>query len=130
MMHIGEDAAYRELFESFAGQSTVVLEEGVTDTGNRLGSGLFYDKVASRIGLEVQPTFEALRAERPTSDSGEPWPELDKTNQVYLNDMMALLSGMGHGGEHDEDGGHDEDDRDEDAPHKVGHAKDKNHKGK
>ena len=65
MMHIGEDEAYRELFESFAGESTVVLEEGVSDAEGVLGEGLFYDVIASRFGLEVQPSFEQLAAEMP-----------------------------------------------------------------
>jgi hypothetical protein len=76
MMHIGEGDAYRELFESFAGRETVVLEEGVTDEQGLLGGGRFYDQVAGGIGLDVQPSFEVVASESPESPSGEPWPDV------------------------------------------------------
>ncbi len=54
MMHIGEDAAYRALVESFEGESTVVLAEGVSDRESLLPGGLQYGHAANALGLSAQ----------------------------------------------------------------------------
>jgi hypothetical protein len=76
MAHIGDNDAYLDLFESFAGQSTLLLEEGVTDEDGLIGDGLLYEMLAGRIGLDVQPSFESMLAEMPSSDAGVPMPEI------------------------------------------------------
>lgn len=54
MMHIGEEAVYREIASSFAGESTVVLEEGVSDRLGLLERQLSYGRVAETLGLDQQ----------------------------------------------------------------------------
>jgi hypothetical protein len=94
MAHIGDDGAYRNLFESFAGNSTLLLEEGVSDEDGRIGEGLFYEMLADRIGLDVQPSFEALLAAMPSSDSGVPMPDIrnaDVDARNFSEDTIAVL---------------------------------------
>lgn len=98
MMHIGEEAAYRELFESFAGESTVVLEEGVTDDSHRLGDGALYDAIATRMGLDVQPRFEALREPEAADRAGRPWPDVvnaDVDAADFRDETIELLAALG-----------------------------------
>ena len=73
MMHIGEPDAYGQLFDSFARESTLVLEEGVRDESQILSSGLSYAKVATRLGLAQQSSVSAYFEE--TSD-GSAWPHV------------------------------------------------------
>jgi len=94
MAHIGENSAYRDLFESFTGQSTLLLEEGVSDEEGLIEEGLFYENVASRIGLEVQPSFEALLASTPLSDDDPEWPDIrngDVDAREFSDDTIAVL---------------------------------------
>ena len=60
MMHIGERDAYDALFESFAGASTLVLEEGVTDREGLLSTPLALSKVASAVGLQPQESVSSF----------------------------------------------------------------------
>jgi hypothetical protein len=94
MAHIGEDAAYRDLFGSFAGESTLLLEEGVSDEDGLIQEGLFYEAFADRIGLGVQPRFEDLRAARSSNDAVAPWPDIrnaDVDARVFADDTIAVL---------------------------------------
>jgi len=94
MSHIGEDGAYLDLFESFAGGSTLLLEEGVSDEDGLIGEGLFYETIADRIGLDVQPSFEALLAAMPASDADAQWPDIrnaDVDAGVFADDTIAVL---------------------------------------
>jgi hypothetical protein len=94
MAHIGEDASYLDLFRSFAGQSTLLLEEGVSDEDGLIGDGLFYETIAGRIGLGVQPSFEALLAATPLSDTNTHWPDIrnaDVDASTFADDTIAVL---------------------------------------
>jgi hypothetical protein len=95
MAHIGEDDAYLDLFESFAGESTLLLEEGVSDVDGRIGGGLFYEMLADRIGLDTQPSFAALLDELPDSDSGVPMPDIrnaDVDARVFSDETIAVIA--------------------------------------
>jgi hypothetical protein len=59
MMHIGEGESYADLIGTFAGPSTVVLAEGVTDREGRLSVPLAYGRVAQALGLESQDAIES-----------------------------------------------------------------------
>jgi hypothetical protein len=94
MAHIGEDRAYLDLFGSFAGESTLILEEGVSDEDGLIGEGLFYETIANRIGLDVQPSFEALLAAMPASDADAHRPDIrnaDVDARVFADDTIAVL---------------------------------------
>jgi len=94
MAHIGEDGAYLDLFDSFAGRSTLLLEEGVSDEAGRIGDGQFYEMLASRIGLDVQPSFGALLAAMPPSEAGIPMPDIrngDVDASAFADDTIAVL---------------------------------------
>jgi hypothetical protein len=74
MMHIGEQQAYDALFASFAGASTLVLEEGVTDRGAILKERLSYLGVANALGLDQQQSVaEFFEADEPESETPD-WP--------------------------------------------------------
>jgi hypothetical protein len=60
MMHLGEAESYIELFRSFRGPSTVVLEEGVSDREGRLRRPLSYAGAAKALGLSMQPAVEGV----------------------------------------------------------------------
>ena len=60
MMHLGEADSYRELFRSFRGPSTVVLEEGVSDQDRLLRQPLSYAAAATALGLSTQPEVEGV----------------------------------------------------------------------
>ena len=64
MMHVGEEASYRELVGSFSVPSTVVLEEGVTDRSGLLESPLSYDGMAGVLGLAQQDDLAAYLKDR------------------------------------------------------------------
>jgi hypothetical protein len=55
MMHLGEDASYRQIYGSFSAPGTVVLIEGVTDRDGRLAGVFSYDRLAASVGLTAQP---------------------------------------------------------------------------
>jgi hypothetical protein len=97
MMHIGEGDAYREIFESFTGESTIVLEEGVTDDQALLGEGGFYDRVAGSLGLDVQPPFAAITSEQPASATGAPWPDVRRADidaSQFTPETIAFLAAL------------------------------------
>lgn len=54
MIHLGRRSAYEELFAPIPIEDTLVLEEGVRDTGGLLVTGPVYERVASTLGLEAQ----------------------------------------------------------------------------
>lgn len=77
MMHIGRGQSYRELFESFAEPSTVILQEGVTDHEGRLESGLDYEPLARALGLDVQlDPREVYGIDEETGESESEWPHV------------------------------------------------------
>jgi hypothetical protein len=94
MAHIGENSAYLDLFGSFAGESTLLLEEGVSDEDGLIGEGLFFKAIADRIGLDVQPSFAELLALTPSSEADAPWPDIrnaDVDARVFSDDTIAML---------------------------------------
>jgi hypothetical protein len=78
MVHVGEASAYRDLYASFVEESTVVLQEGVTDREGRLDVHFSYEPLASAVGLGAQPDVgEVLAQLRERAGEGEPvWPQL------------------------------------------------------
>lgn len=84
MMHVGESSTYDALFDSFAGASTLVLEEGVTDRAGLLSNPLTYGKAAAALGLDTQGSvseyFEDARLE-PDEGGAEPlWPDVRRAD--------------------------------------------------
>jgi hypothetical protein len=75
MMHVGEERSYREVVSSFGVESTVVLEEGVSDVSGRLSAPLSYDGVAGVLGLDPQDDLAAYLVD-PTSQQAPEWPVL------------------------------------------------------
>lgn len=87
MMHIGEEAAYGEIVRSFAYESTIVLEEGISDENSLLESPLSYERVAESLGLVGQ---HDLRSYLVDSDRELPkWPVLRNVD-VDLSDFDPL----------------------------------------
>ncbi|MDJ0867953.1 MAG: hypothetical protein QNK03_17745 [Myxococcota bacterium] len=64
MVHIGERAAYEDIFGDFETTSTVVLEEGIGDREERLSERLSYTPLSDALGLGVQPSLGRYLAER------------------------------------------------------------------
>jgi hypothetical protein len=94
MAHIGENSAYLDFFGSSAGESTLLLEEGVSDEDGLIGEGLFYEIIAGRIGLDAQPSFEDVLAAMPPSDAELPWPDIrnaDVDARAFADETIALL---------------------------------------
>jgi hypothetical protein len=54
MIHVGEKEYYEKLSNTDSTGRTIILAEGVTDSGNHLKSGLDYRKVAGCLGLTTQ----------------------------------------------------------------------------
>jgi hypothetical protein len=75
MMHVGEGSAYRELFDSFRTESTVVLEEGVRDQEGLLGD-LSHQDLARALGLDPQPAIGEQLAAPDDGGTPEEWPHL------------------------------------------------------
>jgi hypothetical protein len=75
MMHVGEEASYREVVTSFSVPSTVVLEEGVTDRSGLLEAPLSYDGVAGVLGLAPQDDLSTYLSDPETEQAPE-WPVL------------------------------------------------------
>ncbi len=96
MMHIGENASYSELVQSFTGSSTVVLEEGVTDREGLMETPLSYEGVASALGLDTQREIEAYLGEPETEELGE-WPEFrhaDLDLSDFHPESVAMLESV------------------------------------
>ena len=62
MMHIGEPDAYGQLFDSFARESPLVLEEGVRDESQILSSGLPKSLTIGGVGLHGESGHRGLGA--------------------------------------------------------------------
>jgi hypothetical protein len=88
MMHIGEGEAYRELVSSFVGESTIVLEEGVSDAGGALEQPLSYERAARVLGLEPQGDLEQY-LEEVAPDTPRRWPTLRRAD-VDVSDFSPL----------------------------------------
>lgn len=94
MMHLGEDATYRALTESFVREDTIVLEEGVSDEGDVLAGGISYERLAESLGLQTQqPIGSYLFTE---GDEGEEveWPVLrnaDVDANVFAAETVGYL---------------------------------------
>jgi len=74
MMHIGETAFYRTVFEGFPSDA-LILAEGVSDRQNLLSSDLSYHRVARVLGLEQQPALAdqsgaGAQPDEPATDAG------------------------------------------------------------
>jgi hypothetical protein len=80
MMHLGDGDAYDALFDSFRGESTLVLEEGVTDREHRIRGLLSYGKAARALGLDEQGSISAyVKKARESAGDGTdetPWPDV------------------------------------------------------
>ena len=75
MMHIGEEANYAEIVRSFARESTIVLEEGVSDDEALLSQPLSYESAADFLGLATQNDLRSYLLEPGESEPPE-WPVL------------------------------------------------------
>ena len=61
MSHIGDQKVYDTLFEDISpNDTTLLLEEGVSDRDGHLGEGPVYDKVAKRVGLSTQKPMHQM----------------------------------------------------------------------
>jgi hypothetical protein len=80
MMHLGDEATYDAVFDSFQGESTLVLEEGVTDRERLLEGGWSYAKAARALGLDAQGSISAyVEDARAASDAAGDealWPDV------------------------------------------------------
>jgi len=107
MMHVGERSGYLELFESFARDNTIVLEEGVTDDDQLLADGFGYQGGAATLGLSVQPRIEEALDELDGAVDGadapaREWPKVERadidirefepTTITFLNEVGAIWS--------------------------------------
>ncbi len=61
MVHIGEPAFYRNLYDSIP-QDALILAEGVTDKAGRMKAKPSYENAARGLGLESQGEFQRLLA--------------------------------------------------------------------
>ena len=75
MMHIGAGDAYRDLYATFERESTVLLQEGVTDRDGRLTAGLDYEPLARALGLDVQLDPQEVLGHDDDPDA-ENWPHI------------------------------------------------------
>lgn len=93
MMHVGEADAYRDLVRSFATESTVVLEEGVSDDEVVMEKGLDYDGMAGLLGLETQQALASYLAD-PETDALPEWPVLRRADvdlSAFAPETIAWL---------------------------------------
>jgi hypothetical protein len=88
MVHIGEGEAYRELVSSFVGESTIVLEEGVSDARGALAQPLSYERAARALGLEPQADLEQY-LEEVAGDTPRQWPTLRRAD-VDVSDFSPV----------------------------------------
>jgi hypothetical protein len=99
-MHIGEEGAYRELFDSFREPGSVVLAEGVTDETGVLPASFSYENLAASLGLVQQPDLEvALGSDgSDLGSSSEPQPEIrhaDVDASTFSPETRAFLAVVG-----------------------------------
>jgi hypothetical protein len=93
MMHVGEAGRYESLYDSFAGEDTVVLEEGVTDETGLLEKIPSYEKLAGQLGLRQQSRIAHYFEER-----GDEWPHVrhaDIDATALSEETIALLEKLG-----------------------------------
>jgi hypothetical protein len=78
MMHVGDPELYREVYGSFVRDSTVVLQEGITDEEGHIRSRLSYEPLAEALGLGAQPGLAEVLDELRAGDEGSApgWPHL------------------------------------------------------
>ncbi len=94
MMHLGEDATYRDLAASFVTENTVVLEEGVSDEAGRFGHPISYDRLARALGLRAQRSIGDYLSRGPADGEIPPWPVIrnaDVDAQAFSPETLAYL---------------------------------------
>jgi len=94
MMHIGEPDAYRDIFESFVRESTVVLAEGISDDRGVMAKPLSYDGIARALGLEQQQYITSYLPSERGDHAAAQWPvvrnaDLDASD--FSPDTIAAL---------------------------------------
>ncbi|MBW2292059.1 MAG: hypothetical protein JRG89_15310 [Deltaproteobacteria bacterium] len=94
MMHLGEDATYRDLAASFVAENTVVLEEGVSDETGKFGRAISYDRLARSLGLHAQRSFGDYLSSQPGDEETTAWPVIrnaDVDAQAFSPETLAYL---------------------------------------
>ncbi len=94
MMHLGEDAAYRELAASFVAENTIVLEEGVSDETRALEGSLSYDRLARSLGLHAQRSIADYLSAASGDDETRVWPVIrnaDVDARAFSPETVAYL---------------------------------------
>lgn len=89
MIHVGSEEVYDRVFDSFALESTVVLEEGVTDESGLLESKLSYGKLAERLDLVTQEPISDHYGE-----AAAVWPHLrhpDMDVSEFSNETLEFI---------------------------------------
>lgn len=93
MMHVGREGSYARLFDSFDGEGTLVLEEGVSDDHELLADRLPYDAVVEPLGLERQGRVSAHFHAAHDDD----WPQVRRADldvSAFSRETLAYLKGL------------------------------------
>ena len=96
MMHIGNEDAYERIFESFAAEGTLVLEEGISDEQDVLTDRAPYDAFSEPLGLARQDDAAAYLEE------DVEWPKLRRSDvdaSTFRPETLAYLAGLAEASE-------------------------------
>ncbi len=90
MIHLGDDAAYREIFAPIPVAGSLLLAEGVSDEHGLLAGGSGYDRMARRVGIDVQgPMSELTGIEVRNADIDVS--EFSESTITMLNEVFAMF---------------------------------------
>jgi hypothetical protein len=93
MMHFGEPDAYREIFESFATESTLILAEGISDDHGIMDEPISYDAVARTLGLEQQQYVTTYLSDGSDAEPSR-WPEVRRADLDASDFAPETIEGL------------------------------------
>lgn len=93
MMHFGEPDAYREIFESFATVSTLILAEGISDEQGIINDPISYDAVARTLGLEQQQYVTNYLSDGSEAEPSR-WPEVRRADLDASDFAPETIEGL------------------------------------
>lgn len=92
MIHVGDEAAYPQLFATIPVVNSVVLEEGVSDAQGALGETSGYSRMASALGVSQQRPVDELTSIRTRNADVDVARFSDRTREL-LGKVLAIHGG-------------------------------------
>lgn len=95
MVHVGDEAFYRELHDEMADAGAMVLEEGVSDPEGLLKGRLDYQKLAKKLGLSAQIPLRSRDGQGRARNADLTLSDFSPDTVAFIGAVGDLYSGQG-----------------------------------